>query len=109
MMKRILILGFVTLLFTNCGGNDTEIVKPEPEVVETVLAKDDSFQALENTVIELPSFLTNDEFTPNSIDVAFDETTTSNGTIEKEGNLYTYTPANDFLGNDTFTYTICSS
>ncbi len=30
-MKRVLILGFVILLFINCGGSDTDIVKPEPD------------------------------------------------------------------------------
>ncbi len=110
MIKRGLILVFTALLLTNCGGNDAEIVTPDPgpDVVETVLAKDDSFQTTENTVIELPSFLTNDEYTTNGIVITFDEETTNNGTIEVERDVYTYTPATNFSGNDTFTYTICS-
>ncbi|MCG8761356.1 endonuclease I [Tenacibaculum finnmarkense] len=111
MMKRVLLLGFATLFLINCGGNTEDIIKPEPIPVQAdkIVAKDDAFKAIENTVIELPSFLSNDEYSSRgSITVTFDAKTTNNGSIERERELYTYTPAKNFSGTDTFTYTICS-
>ena len=109
-MKRVLVFGFIALLLINCGGTENDIVKPDPDpdVVEKVLANNDTFQAVENTTIDLPSFLTNDEYLSNGITVTFDAKTTNEGTIERDRDLYTYVPANNFSGNDTFTYTICS-
>ena len=59
MMKRVLVFGFIALLLINCGGTENDIVKPDPDpdVVEKVLANNDTFQAVENTTIDLPSFL----------------------------------------------------
>ena len=112
-MKRALILGFLALLLINCGGNESDMVKPDPtpdpvdeEIV--IIATDDIFESTENRVFDLPSFLNNDEYPSNGITITFDDVTTNNGTIEVERSLYTYTPSNNFSGEDTFNYTICS-
>ncbi len=112
-MKKVLFLGFLTLLLINCGGNESDVVKPDPtpdpvdeEIVIT--ATDDVFEAKEGTFLELPSFLTNDEYPSTGITITFDDATVNGGTIEVERSTYTYTPSNNFSGEDSFNYTICS-
>ncbi|WNW01237.1 endonuclease [Tenacibaculum sp. HL-MS23] len=112
-MKKVLFLGFLTLLLINCGGNESDVVKPDPtpdpideEIV--IIAKDDVFEANEGTFLELPSFLTNDEYPSTGITITFDDATANGGTIEVDRITYTYTPSNNFSGEDTFSYTICS-
>ncbi|QXP73188.1 endonuclease [Tenacibaculum sp. AHE15PA] len=112
-MKKVLFLGFLTLLLINCGGNESDVVKPDPtpdpideEIV--IIAKDDVFEANEGTFLELPSFLTNDEYPSTGITITFDDATANGGTIEVDRITYIYTPSNNFSGEDTFNYTICS-
>ncbi len=106
-MKRVLVLGIIVSFFINCGGSDDEIVKPTPE--DKVIAVNDSFQADENTPVVLPDFLTNDTYTTGNVKVTFEATTAKNGKVVKNNDEYTYTPASDFFGTDSFKYTICST
>ncbi|MBA6156690.1 endonuclease [Tenacibaculum sp. S7007] len=106
-MKRILVLGMIMSLFINCGGSDSEVVPPPSE--DKVTAVNDSFQAEENTSVVLPDFLANDTYTAGSIKITFETTTTKNGKVVESNNKFTYTPASDFFGTDSFKYTICST
>lgn len=94
-------------LFINCGGSDSEVVPPPSE--DKVTAVNDSFQAEENTSVVLPDFLANDTYTAGSIKITFETTTTKNGKVVESNNKFTYTPASDFFGTDSFKYTICST
>lgn len=92
-------------LFINCGGSDSEVVPAEDKVV----AVDDSFEAEENKETVLPSFLVNDTYTSGKVKITFEASSARNGVIVEENNIFKYTPAKDFVGRDSFKYTICST
>ncbi|WP_272150951.1 endonuclease [Tenacibaculum aiptasiae] len=106
MMKRILMLGFITFLYINCGGNDSEVVT-EPD--DKVTAVNDSYQGEENTAKVISDFLSNDTYKQGNVKITVESTSLKNGTITQSGSNFTYTPAKDFVGNDSFKYTICST
>ncbi len=106
-MKRIIGFTVILALFINCGGSDNEVVNPPIE--DNVTAINDSYQTDENTPKKLSGFLENDTFTSGKIKITFDASTTRGGTVTENNNVFTYTPANDFVGTDTFQYTICST
>lgn len=106
-MKKV--IGVITMLalFINCGGSDSEVVPPVEE--DKVIAVNDSFEAAENKETVLPSFLANDTYTSGNVKVTFETTSARNGTVVQSNNVYKYTPAQDFVGTDSFKYTICST
>jgi endonuclease I len=93
----------------NCGGsdNDTPI---DPHTLENLepIAVDDTFNTTENTELLISDLLSNDTIVDNARITAFDTTSSQGGTIvDNRDGTYTYTPQTDFIGEDTFTYTIC--
>lgn len=92
-------------LFINCGGSDSEVVPAEDKVV----AVDDSFEAEENKETVLPSFLVNDTYTSGKVKITFEASSARNGTITQTNNIFKYKPATNFVGTDSFKYTICST
>ena len=76
-------------------------------VVEAT-AGTDSATTDEGTSVDISNVLANDSdpagaFDPLTI-VSF--TNPSHGTVTRAGNIFTYTPATDYAGSDSFTYTI---
>ncbi|MCF2874889.1 MULTISPECIES: endonuclease [unclassified Tenacibaculum] len=106
-MKRILMLGVITLLYINCGGNDSEVVTPTPD--DKVTAVNDSYQGEENTAKIISDFLSNDTYKQGNVKITVEPNSLKNGAITQSGTSFTYTPAKDFVGNDSFKYTICST
>ncbi|WGH74685.1 endonuclease [Tenacibaculum tangerinum] len=106
-MKKVIGLMAMLVLFMNCGGSDSEVVPPVEE--DKVVAVNDSFEVNENTETALPSFLANDTYTSGKVKVTFETTSARNGTIVRNNDVFTYTPAKDFVGADSFKYTICST
>ncbi|CAM1371160.1 conserved protein of unknown function [Tenacibaculum soleae] len=110
-MKKILILGFTALLLVNCGQNgiDDNII-PEPPVTK-VVAVDDFYETIENVPLTISDFLSNDTFTNTTISVGIPnpDSTVNNGNITLNDGKFIYTPATDFIGEDSFEYTICSA
>lgn len=104
-MKKVIVVIAMLALFINCGGSDSEVVPAEDKVV----AVDDSFEAEENTATVLPSFLVNDTYTSGKVKITFEASSARNGVIVEENNTFKYTPAKDFVGRDSFKYTICST
>ncbi|MGQ3677681.1 endonuclease [Tenacibaculum discolor] len=104
-MKKVIVVIAMLALFINCGGSDSEVVPAEDKVV----AVDDSFEAEENTSTVLPSFLVNDTYTSGKVKITFEASSARNGVIVEENNTFKYTPAKDFVGRDSFKYTICST
>ncbi|MDX8552262.1 endonuclease [Tenacibaculum sp. 1B UA] len=104
-MKKIIGAIAIIVLFINCGGSDNVVIPAEDKVV----AVDDSFEAKENKETELPSFLTNDTYTSGKIKITFEASSARNGSITESNNTFTYIPAQDFVGTDSFKYTICST
>lgn len=73
----------------------------------TPTAIDDSVFTVENTSIKISTVLDNDLLIDDAEIASVDVSGASgNAVLESDGNI-TYTPANDFLGDDSFTYTIC--
>lgn len=104
-MKKIIGVITILILFINCGGSDSDVVPTEDKVI----AVDDSFEAEENKETVLPSFLANDTYTSGNVKVTFETSSARNGAIVRSNNTFIYTPAQDFVGTDSFKYTICST
>ena len=98
-------LGIAVLLFVNCGDNDDM-----PEVKDTVVAVNDSYELAQNTSLTQDDFLSNDTFSKlENIKVTFEFNSEKGGKVVNDGNSFTYTPKEDFVGTDSFEYTICST
>ncbi|MDY0780424.1 endonuclease [Tenacibaculum sp. IB213877] len=104
-MKHLLTLASVAILCISCGGSEDVIKEP----VDNVEAKNDIYQVEKNKTLEVSNFLSNDIYTTGSVQVSVQQTSSNNATITKSGDKYTYTPAIDFVGTDTFEYTLCST
>ncbi len=75
---------------------------------ESPVAADDSYDTDEDTALTTGNVLNNDELgdEPSSI-VAFDATSAQGGSVSYNNDgTFDYTPAADFNGSDTFTYTL---
>ena len=107
-MKKYAILLFIITLIFSCssGGDDTPSPDPKPNGVS--VAANDSYATNEDTALIIDNLLSNDTVLDNAKITSFDATSANGGTITDNRNgSYTYTPASKFLGEDTFTYTIC--
>ena len=59
-MKKVLVLGFTVLLLINCTQNGlSDDAVPEPVETDKVLAVDDSYEVVENSILTLSDFLSN--------------------------------------------------
>ncbi|TYP98346.1 gliding motility-associated-like protein, partial [Tenacibaculum adriaticum] len=75
---------------------------------ENPLATDDSYQATESVTLTTGNVLDNDSIVDNATVSTFDSISTNNGSvIYNNDGTFTYTPADGFVGIDTFTYTLC--
>lgn len=98
MMKNIYLL--LVLLLLSCGGSD------DNTVVEPPVAANDTATTIENTSVSI-DVLSNDSLKNNAILSDFASVSVNNGSISEASNKLIYTPADNFTGTDTFTYSIC--
>lgn len=108
-MKRIIFL-LSAIIICSCsssGGDDTPPTKQEPIDDGKPIAVNDSATTPEDTELALNSLLNNDTVVDNARIDTFDSSTANGGTVSDERTHYLYTPKNGFVGNDTFTYTLC--
>ncbi|PWH84567.1 endonuclease I [Algibacter marinivivus] len=108
MKKLILILS--VLIICGCssgGGDDSPPTNPEPTDDGKPIAVNDSATTPEDEELALSNLLGNDTVVDNARVTAFDATTSNGGTVSDERTNYLYTPKQGFVGNDTFTYTLC--
>ncbi|MFV9549732.1 Ig-like domain-containing protein [Algibacter sp. PT7-4] len=96
---KYLYICLVVMLFA-CGGSD------DGTTVQPPIAANDTVSTIENTAITI-SVLDNDTLKNNASLDSFDNRSVNNGTIVEASNKLIYTPASNFIGTDTFTYTIC--
>ncbi len=110
-MKKYTFLIYISLLFANCGSDSGGSVKPDPEPeIKKPVAVDDSYDAVEDEALIISTLLSNDKDVTKAKISTVDTSSTNNGTIEDNRNdTYTYKPAKDFIGTDTFKYTVCDS
>ena len=102
---------FLLLLILGCSsGDDSTVVDGGETPVEKPVAVDDAATTSENESIVLEGLLANDDLV-NSARITDIETSSSNGgTItDNRDNTYTYNPPSNYIGEDTFTYTICDN
>lgn len=106
-MKKIFLAVF-SLILIGCSGEESPQPTPKPEVKESPVANDDIRTAYENEETIVSDLTDNDEIVDNSRIMSFDSQTTKGGTIEDNRNgTYTYTPPSNFIGEDSFSYTLC--
>ncbi|MUP43231.1 Ig-like domain-containing protein [Christiangramia aestuarii] len=108
-LSSMLILG--TLMLQNCSGEDAPGTEPKPEPTsELPVAKDDSYSTAENQKLVISDLLENDIIYDYGRIKEFDESTVEGGKVEanNDGSL-TYFPPDDFIGKDSFHYSLCDA
>lgn len=100
-MKNYIYLVFVLMLF-GCGGSEDN-PSAEPPV-----ATNDTATTVENTPVSI-DVLSNDSLKNNATLNDFQSVSANGGAINEVSNKLIYTPADNFIGTDTFTYTICDA
>ncbi|KJD31884.1 endonuclease I [Tamlana nanhaiensis] len=109
-MKKILYILCLAFLIVNCSsGSDDVISEPDDTDPNQVpVAVNDVATTIEDKTVDIAILLDNDTVVDNARISSFDTTSTQGGTIEdnRDGS-YGYTPPLGFVGEDTFTYTLC--
>lgn len=108
MKKFFSLIALVILL--GCSKDDSPAPKPTPEPDKNPVANADALSAVQNQPLtfEDDDLLANDEVVNNARIFDFDSSTSEGGSIvDNRDGTYTYTPVDDFKGDDTFNYTIC--
>ena len=108
-MKKVLSIFICSLLLLTCskdsGGG---MVKPPEENLKPV-AVADAASTTEDEDIDI-NVLSNDTVITGSRVDSFDANGTNGGSIiENRDGTFTYTPSDNFVGTDTFTYTLCDN
>ncbi|WP_298556637.1 endonuclease [uncultured Algibacter sp.] len=107
MKKLILILSAIVICCCSSGGDDSPPPKQEPTEDGKPIAVNDTATTLEDEELTLSTLLNNDTVVDNARINAFDTSTANGGTVSDERTYYLYTPKQGFVGDDTFTYTLC--
>lgn len=105
----LLLLGISIL---GCSGDDDPVVTPEKpgEETEVPVAVDDEYSTAENSALKIDDLLENDTVFDYARVTDFDAETEEGGTVEdNRDGTFTYTPAQNFTGEDSFEYTICDN
>jgi len=72
------------------------------------VAVDDSASTTEGVMVTIANVLTNDTVINNATITSYDTTSTNGGTVTYNGDgTFDYTPLVGFVGDDSFTYTLC--
>lgn len=91
------------------AGLDTDSVTVQVRPRSQLLASRDEFTMAEDSGITALNVLANDTANAGAILVLKSFTQPANGVVSQQGNLLLFTPAADFHGTTTFTYTINDS
>ncbi|MUP45254.1 tandem-95 repeat protein [Gramella sp. BOM4] len=106
-MKKLL---YLSLILIALGCSTEEEPAPPKEQAEMPVATEDNLTAVENQElsIEIAGLLENDTRIDNARITDFDTQTSEGGRVEdnRDGTLSYFPPA-DFIGKDTFSYTLC--
>lgn len=106
-------IGVDTFTYTLCDNDtptphcSTATVTITVEDEGSPIAVDDSIATVKNTVTIIDTVLENDSLIDDAVLSSVDHTNTSGTVVLNNDGTITYTPPTDFLGEDTFTYTIC--
>jgi len=100
-MKIFKYLVLIVLVFGCSGSEDNPVAEPP-------VAANDTAVTIENTAVTI-DVLNNDTLRNGATLNDFDNQSINNGGIREVSNKLIYTPADNFIGTDTFTYTICDA
>tara|TARA_R110002050_G_scaffold110892_1_gene223520 strand:+ start:3793 stop:5151 length:1359 start_codon:yes stop_codon:yes gene_type:complete len=105
-------VGVDTFTYTICDTEptpncSTATVTITVEDEGSALAVDDVFYTVKNGAITIDNALENDTIIDDSSLVSIESSSSSGIVIINENGSIQYTPATNFSGDDTFTYTIC--
>jgi hypothetical protein len=109
----ILLLTGGSILLSGCGSSQEDFVITNTVLMPSPVARADAYTTVVDTPLTLAAVagvLANDTLNGTSITVTFPATTNQGGTLSQVGNTgaFTYTPANGFVGTDTFSYTVAN-
>lgn len=109
-MKKIFFF-VLSISLWGCSSEEVEKSEPKPQpVAEKPVAVDDYREAIEDEELVIAGLTDNDELKDNARLSSFDSSTQKGGSIiDNRNGTFTYTPAEDFVGKDSFDYTICGT
>lgn len=103
-MNRNIIIIVLFFAFVACSNDATttgeQMAKP--------IAVADSYTINQNTSLIINDMFDNDTIQTTAFSVGIDKSTLTNGVLVVNGENYVYTPKENFVGTDTFTYTVCN-
>ncbi|MCM4155135.1 Ig-like domain-containing protein [Gramella sp. AN32] len=108
-MKKIFYL-FSAFIIFGCSSDDTGTPEPAPSEKQQPVAVDDKLNATQNEdlIINISGLLSNDTAVDNARISSIVATSAQGGSlVDNRDGTYTYTPPADFMGDDTFSYTLC--
>ncbi|GGD20034.1 Ig-like domain-containing protein [Hyunsoonleella pacifica] len=104
-------IGTDSFIYTICetvqNNCSTATVFIEVERGVTSIAVEDNYTTIANKTLTIDDLTANDVLESNVTITSVDKIASTEGNISLEGNIVTYIPKTDFVGEDTFTYTIC--
>ncbi|OYX25269.1 MAG: endonuclease I [Flavobacteriales bacterium 32-35-8] len=110
-MKNFTLILIASLILIGCSNPENEHSTPQdPNPIEDgkPIAVDDVATVKEDDELVLENLLSNDTVLDNAKIKSFDTTTTNGGTVTDNRNgTYTYKPTEGFVGDDSFSYSLC--
>ena len=108
-MKRVLVIFILSIIFFNCSNDSGGgMVTPPVENLKPV-AVADTGTTIEDEQLNI-NVLSNDTVITGSSVTSFDANSANGGSVvENRDGTFTYTPAPNFVGSDTFNYTLCDN
>lgn len=111
-MKKSIFILMIMGLCLGCSSedNDNPTDPDNPDQNVAPVAVDDSFVTVKDEPIVLETLIENDQVGDFARIASIDTATEKNGTVvDNRNDTFTYTPANGFVGTDTFTYRLCDN
>jgi len=110
-MKRIIFLVILSLVINGCSeSSGSGTIVPPPVDNEKPVAVDDIVNTIEDDELVLADLLSNDTVITGARITSFDASSTKGGTIvDNRNGTYSYVPPSSFVGQDSFTYTLCDN
>ncbi|TXE13186.1 endonuclease I [Seonamhaeicola algicola] len=108
-MKKLILFFLIAVTFFTCSSSSSDDTPtPEPEPNQVPIAVNDVASTTEDQKIDIAGLLDNDTVVDKARITSFDATSEKGGTIvDNRDGTYEYTPPTGYIGEDTFTYTLC--
>jgi len=108
-MKRGLFLTVISLFLFGCNS-DSGTIEPPPVNNEKPVAIDDISNTIEDNELVLGDLLSNDTVITGARITSIDTSSSKGGNIvDNRNGTYSYMPPSSFVGEDSFTYTLCDN